>query len=106
MYLLFYILENILSLVILFTIIACFVTTNSKLKDLEDVRKNLQGLPKALKSIEEIREKVDILIERVDVLSGKVNALSDKVVACRHKGIYRNDSPVSSSEYGKSLPKK
>ena len=106
MYLLFYILENILSLVILFTIIACFVTTNSKLKDLEDVRKNLQGLPKALKSIEEIREKVDILIERVDVLSGKVNALSDKVVACRHKGIYRNDSPVSLSEYGKSLSKK
>ena len=99
MYLLFYILENILSLVILFTIIACFVTTNSKLKDLEDVRKNLQGLPKAFKSIEEIREKVDLLIGRVDVLS-------DKVVACRHKGIYRNDSPVSSSEYGKSLPKK
>ncbi len=99
MYLLFCILENILSLVILFTIIACFVTTNSKLKDLEDVRKNLQGLPKALKSIEEIREKVDILIGRVDVLSGKV-------VACRHKGIYRNDSPVSLSEYGKSLSKK
>ena len=94
-----YILENILSIVIIFGIIAWFVTMNSKLKDLEDVRKNAQGLLRGLESIEEIREKINVLI-------GRVNALSDEVAASRGKGIYRSDSPVSLSEYGESLSKK
>ncbi len=94
-----YILENILSFVILFGIIAWFVTANSKLKDLEDIRKNAQGLLKGLKSIEEIREKINVLIGRVDTLS-------DEVIASRGKAIYQSDSPVSLSEYGESLSKK
>ena len=106
MYLLFSILDTVLSLVIFGSIIAWYVTTKSKLKDLEDVRKNAQGLLKGLGSIEEIREKMNLLIGRVDAVSDRVDTLSDEMIASRGKGVYQSDSPLSLNEYGESLSKK
>ena len=90
-----YILENILSIVIIFGIIAGLVTTNSKLRDIEDIKKTYKVFSKDLSQQKEIRKKIDLLI-------GKVDALSNEVTASR----YQSDSPVSLSEYGKSLSKK
>ncbi len=90
---------SVLSAGILVYIIAWYATTKSKLKDLEEIRKNAPGLLRGLKLIEEIREKISGLIGRVDTLS-------DQVAASRGKEIYKNKSPVSLSEYGESLSKK
>ena len=59
-----YVLENILSIVIIFGIIAGLVTTNSKLRDIEDIKKTYKVFSKDLSQQKKFVKKYIFSLEK------------------------------------------